>query len=32
MEENNEVARASAVETPAWRRALITAIAITPSS
>jgi hypothetical protein len=29
MEETNEVARASAVETPAWRRALITAITIT---
>jgi hypothetical protein len=29
MEETNEVARASAVETPAWRRVLMTAIAIT---
>jgi hypothetical protein len=29
MEETNEVARASAVESPAWRRAVMTAIAIT---
>jgi hypothetical protein len=29
MEESNEVARASAVESPAWRRVLITAITIT---